>query len=92
MENVEAVIHIAALLHINNLTNEQIYLYKKINVDGTKNVVRAALRAGAKRIIFFSMISVYGPSNGNIFNEDSAPNLKCSRKTGYGNKVQNGLP
>jgi len=74
MENVEAVIHMAALLHINNPTNEQIYLYKKINVDGTKNVVRAALRAGAKRIIFFSTISVYGPSNGNIFNEDSAPN------------------
>ena len=74
MENIEAVIHMAAFLHINNPTKEQIYLYKKINVDGTKNVVRAALRAGAKKIIFFSTISVYGPSNGNIFNEDSDPN------------------
>jgi UDP-glucose 4-epimerase len=74
MENIEAVIHMAAFLHINNPTKEQIYLYKKINVDGTENVVRAALKAGAKRIIFFSTISIYGSSDGRILNEDSEPN------------------
>jgi len=74
MENVKAVVHMAALLHISNPTKEQISLYEKINVEGTRNVVRAALKAGVKRIIFFSTISVYGPSNGNIFNEDSTTN------------------
>lgn len=41
------------------------------NVDGTENVVRAALQAGAKRLIHTSSISAYGDIGGRL--EESTP-------------------
>lgn len=58
------VMHLAALLHINNPGPELADRYEKVNVAGTHNVVCAARAAGAKRVILFSSICVYGPTDG----------------------------
>jgi len=71
MHTVDAVIHLAALLHIVNPTLELRDKYERINVDGTANVVKAAVEAGVKRLVFFSTIAVYGNSNGQILTEDT---------------------
>lgn len=73
MANVDAVIHMAALLHIVNPPPGLKDKYVKINVGGTASVVGAAMRAGVKRVVFFSTIAVYGPSNDRILKEDSEP-------------------
>lgn len=71
MEGVEAVIHLAALLHITNPPPTLLEKYERINVGGTANVVKAAEEAGVKRLVFFSTIAVYGNSDGRILTEDS---------------------
>ena len=71
MQGVDAVIHLAALLHIVNPPPEMRGKYERINVGGTATVADAAARAGVQRVVLFSTIAVYGPSEGCILNEDS---------------------
>ncbi len=73
MAGVDAVIHMAALLHIVHVSPEINEKYQKINVGGTSNVVNSAAEAGVKRILLFSTIAVYGQSGGRILTEDSKP-------------------
>ncbi len=71
MQGVDAVVHLAALLHIVNPPPELRGKYEHINVGGTTTVAEAAIKAGVKRVVLFSTIAVYGPSNGCVLNEDS---------------------
>ena len=73
MDGVDAVIHMAALLHIVHVSPELFEKYQKINVGGTSNVVNTAADAGVKRVVLFSTIAVYGPSGGRILTENSTP-------------------
>lgn len=73
MHGVGAIVHLAALLHIVNPLPSLRARYEQINVGGTATVVDAAVKAGIKRVVLASTISVYGPSNGQILNEDSVP-------------------
>jgi UDP-glucose 4-epimerase len=74
MQGVDAVIHLAALLHIDNPPISLKEKYEKINVGGTANVVSKAVQAGVSRVVFFSTIAVYGQSSGRILTEDTIPN------------------
>ena len=47
--------------------------YERVNVGGTENVVRAAVEAGVRRLVFFSTIAVYGPSSGRLMDERTTP-------------------
>ena len=71
MQGVEAVVHLAAILHIVNPPPELREKYERINVGGTATVVDAAIKAGVKRVVLASTIAVYGPSGGQVLNEGS---------------------
>ena len=71
MQGVGAVVHMAALLHIVNPPPELREKYKRVNIGGTATVVEAAIKAGVKRVVLFSTIAVYGPSDGRVLNEMS---------------------
>jgi nucleoside-diphosphate-sugar epimerase len=73
MRGVDAVVHLAALLHIVNPPPDLMQKYEKINVGGTAAVVKAAVRADVKRILYFSTIAVYGDSRGRVLNDESPP-------------------
>jgi UDP-glucose 4-epimerase len=73
MVGVEVAIHLAALLHIMNPPPSLREKYERINVGGTANVVDAAIRAGVRRVLFFSTIAVYGQTGGRIIDEDTPP-------------------
>lgn len=73
MQGVDAVIHLAALLHIVNPPPVLQKKYERINVGGTSTVVVEAIKAGVKRVVLFSTIAVYGPSNGRLLTEDTPP-------------------
>jgi UDP-glucose 4-epimerase len=73
MEGSDAVIHLAALLHIMNPPPQLKKRYEEINVGGTAKVAETAFRLGVKRVILFSTIAVYGESAGRVITEDSAP-------------------
>jgi nucleoside-diphosphate-sugar epimerase len=71
MQDVDGVIHLAALLHIVNPSPALQEKYERINVGGTATVVEAARQAGVGRLVFFSTIAVYGASSGDVLTEDS---------------------
>lgn len=71
ISDVEIVIHMAAVLHRTNSTSNLQSLYERVNVGGTASVIKAAIKAGVKRVVLFSTIAVYGQTEGEILNEDS---------------------
>jgi nucleoside-diphosphate-sugar epimerase len=60
MRGVEGVIHLAAMIG----TWGSIEDYRAVNVQGTENVCRAALAAGAKRLVHVSSAMVYNMAMG----------------------------
>src|SRR5690242_4354328 len=72
VRDVDTIFHLAALLHVNDPPPTLRAEYWRINVDGTHNLVTAARAAGVARLVFFSTINVYGPSQpSQVFNETS---------------------
>jgi UDP-glucose 4-epimerase len=74
MQGVDAVVHLAALLHIVNPPPEMREKYERVNVGGTATVIAAAIKAGVRRVVLFSTIAVYGASDGHVLNETSPTN------------------
>ena len=57
----EAVVHMAALLHEMTAQQSPASEYERVNVQGTANVLAAAVSARARRVVLLSTIAVYGP-------------------------------
>ena len=57
--DAEVVFHLAAQVSV-PLSFEKPELTRRINVDGTKNVLDAALKSDVKKVIFASSAAVYG--------------------------------
>ena len=57
-EGVEIVYHIAGCVEIKPGNEEHVY---NINVNGTKNVLRAARKCGVKRVVYMSSVDTYVP-------------------------------
>ncbi len=61
LHSVDAVVHLAARVHVmRDDTVEPLAVFRKVNVDGTMNLVRQAAQAGVRRFIFISSIKVNG--------------------------------
>ena len=61
LKDVDCVIHCAARAHIMNEKKlDSLSSYRKINVEGTRNLAEQSAKAGVKRIIFLSSIKVNG--------------------------------
>lgn len=56
----DAIVHLAALLHINDPSPALRELYEAINVQGTANLLQTAQAQGVERFVFLSTIAVYG--------------------------------
>jgi len=70
-KGVDTVIHLAAITDAPSTFAKQ-RLTRMVNHLGTRNVVRASVEAGVRRLIYPSTTSVYGPTDG-IAKEDCAP-------------------
>lgn len=58
---VDVVVHLAARVHImNDSALDPLSEFRKVNVDGTLNLARQAVKAGIKRFVFVSSIKVNG--------------------------------
>ncbi|MBL0145220.1 MAG: NAD-dependent epimerase/dehydratase family protein [Chitinophagaceae bacterium] len=57
MNGVEQVYHCAAIVSFNPKRKQQMF---KINIEGTANVVNAALEAGVKKMVFVSSVAALG--------------------------------
>jgi UDP-N-acetylglucosamine/UDP-N-acetyl-alpha-D-glucosaminouronate 4-epimerase len=59
MSEVEVVYHLAALPSVARSVGDPMTTHR-VNVDGTLNVLQAALRTGVRRVVYASSSSVYG--------------------------------
>lgn len=76
LQGVQVVIHAAARVHVmNDKVADPLAEFRKVNVDGTLNLARQAVIAGAKRFIFISSIKVNGESTapGKPYSAESQP-------------------
>ncbi len=61
-EGADIVYHLAGLIDIKGGNEEMV---RKINVEGTRNVVEACIQCGVKRLVYMSSVDVYIPLPGN---------------------------
>lgn len=73
VRGIDAVVHMAALLHVMNPEPSLQREYERINVGGTEAIVHASITAGVKRVVLFSTIAVYGYNRGQILHEETRP-------------------
>lgn len=64
-EGVDVVYHLAAWM------GSPAGQARAVNVDGTRNVIRAAAAGGARRVVLASSVAVYGPVAGGRITEDA---------------------
>jgi nucleoside-diphosphate-sugar epimerase len=74
-EGVDAIVHLAGRAHVmQDDAADPLAEYRRINVEGTKNVTDCAADAGAQRVVFLSSIKVNGErTDGKPFSETDAP-------------------
>lgn len=83
LESVDVVVHCAARAHImKDELPDPLIEYRRVNVEGTLNLARQAVKAGVKRFVYISSIKVNGettPKN-TPFKSDDA----CLPEDSYG--------
>jgi nucleoside-diphosphate-sugar epimerase len=77
----DAVVHLAARNHVLKETaRDPLAAYRRVNVEGTRNVLSAAVRASAKFFIHVSSVKAMGEGSGSVLDEGSP----CAPGTPYG--------
>jgi len=76
LQSAEAVIHLAARVHImRDSADDPIAEFRRVNTEGTLHLARQAAEAGVRRFIFLSTIGVNGNStlHGRVFTPTDMP-------------------
>lgn len=74
LEGIDAVVHLAARVHVMRDDAAGALQFRRINTDGTLRLARAAEAAGVKRFVFVSSIKVNGEATtGRPFCADDEP-------------------
>lgn len=75
LTDVDVVVHLAARVHImDDEATDPLAEYRRVNVDGTKKLAKAAVSAGVRRLIYVSTIKVNGEATfGRAFSASDTP-------------------
>jgi len=74
LDGVEAVVHLAARVHVMAETEaDPLAEFRRINVDGTRKVVAAAQGAGIRHLLYLSTIKVNGETREGPYTESDVP-------------------
>jgi UDP-N-acetyl-alpha-D-quinovosamine dehydrogenase len=75
LRNVDAVVHLAARVHVMHETRaDPLAEFRRTNLEGTERLARQAAEAGVKRLIYVSSIKVNGETSGEQpFTAEDAP-------------------
>ena len=78
MRGCDWVINLAGLYSYWEPDNQ---LFRKINVNGTRNVMEAALETRVSKVIHVSTVMIYGKQTDNLITEESKPGKRFTRYT-----------
>lgn len=76
LTDVDVVVHVAARVHVMRETaHDALAEFRRVNVEGTVNLVQQAAAAGVRRFVFLSSVKVNGEATdaGQVFGEDDPP-------------------
>lgn len=74
LEGVDAVVHLAARVHVMNSTVDDVRLFTETNTEGTLRLADAMRTAGLRRLVFMSTIKVNGEGTAGVpFRADDRP-------------------
>lgn len=79
LKDVQTIVHLAARVHVmGNRSTDPLNEFRRVNVDGTLNLVLQAAATGVRRLVFLSTIKVNGEKTlpGQLFSEDDRPSPK----------------
>jgi len=86
LEDVELVVHAAALTHMVHAAPADARRYADINARGTGRLAQAAAAAGVRRFVYLSSIKVNGEESTRSYRPDDRPNPQdlyaCSKLEG----------
>lgn len=80
MKGVTMVYHTAAVVSFHH---QEAPLMKKVNTEGTANVMNACLANGIKKLCYTSSVAALGREDSNIPATESSPWIKDIRKSAY---------
>ncbi|WP_457571545.1 NAD-dependent epimerase/dehydratase family protein [Desulfovulcanus sp.] len=80
LTGVDTIFHLAGKAHALSERKGEEKEYDKINVQGTRNLLEAASKAGVTRFVFFSSVKAMGEGGGQCLDETCA----CQPQTPYG--------
>jgi nucleoside-diphosphate-sugar epimerase len=66
MIGIERVFHVAAFVELGLVDADRM---RRVNVDGTRNVIEAARAAQVTKIVYCSTVGIYGDTKGEVINE-----------------------
>jgi UDP-glucose 4-epimerase len=69
----ELILHLAGKAHAVHEGCVDEEEYRAVNVEGTRHVLEGAVAGGARRIIFFSSVKVFGESTSMCMDESASP-------------------
>lgn len=75
LQGVERVVHLAGRAHVlRDQSSDPLAAFDQVNVEGTRTLAEAAVRAGVRRFVFVSSIGVNGnETHGRPFTADAPP-------------------
>jgi UDP-glucose 4-epimerase len=74
LKGCEAVVHLAARVHVmNDSSQDPLTLYREANTNATLSLARQAAQAGVKRFVFISTIKVNGEGRDEPYREADVP-------------------
>jgi nucleoside-diphosphate-sugar epimerase len=68
LNGVTTMVHAAGLAHQFG-TQQKTALFHQVNVEGTRNVVHAAINHGVEHVVLISSVAVYGPDSPGVCTE-----------------------
>jgi nucleoside-diphosphate-sugar epimerase len=69
-QGCDTVFHLAGRVHALSDTDADDALYDSLNIEGTRNVLEAAIAQGVERFVFFSSVKVLGEGGPERIDED----------------------
>ena len=76
LQGVSCIVHCAARVHVMHDTEtDPLAAFRRVNVEGTRQLAHSAARAGVRRLVFLSSLKVLGEQTapGLRFNSDTLP-------------------
>jgi nucleoside-diphosphate-sugar epimerase len=74
LEDVDTVIHLVGRAHlIKGRVTDSLEVFRKVNLLGTEQIARMAVKAGVKRFIFVSSVKVNGEGSSQPYSENDLP-------------------